>query len=349
MGKSYIRPLGLVFGADAVALIAASQAGALGGLPAIGFCKAEIIERDGGRVRRSTCDYADIVGRPEQQAISCSRPVFAGLMLDRTRVMGIVNVTPDSFSDGGHFAGAEQAIGHGRMLAAEGADILDVGGESTRPGSEPVSIEEELTRVIPVIEGLSKSYLVSVDTRNAEVMRKAAAAGAKIVNDVSALRHDADSAGAVVQLAAAVVLMHAQGEPKTMQLAPKYDDVVLDVYDALEERIGAAVAAGISRDRIMVDPGIGFGKTYEHNLQLLAHLPIFHGLGVAVLVGLSRKAFVGMLTGEKLAGKRVHGSVGGALQAALMGAHVLRVHDVKATVEALAVFNGAMNPDSAEI
>jgi dihydropteroate synthase len=175
------------------------------------------------------------------------------------------------------------------------------------------------------------------------------AAGAKIINDVSALSHDPEARATMARLAAPVVLMHAQGEPKTMQLAPRYDDVLLDVYDGLEERVEAAVAAGIARERITIDPGIGFGKTFRQNLDLLAGLTIFHGLGLPLLVGLSRKGFVGALTGEKVAGNRVHGSVAGALQAALSGAHILRVHDVKATREALAVFTAALEPNSADI
>jgi dihydropteroate synthase len=264
-----------------------------------------------------------------------------------TLIMGIVNVTPDSFSDGGRHAAAAQAIAHGLKLAAEGADILDVGGESTRPGSEGVDEGEELARVVPVVEGLAAAgHKVSCDTRKAPVMRAALKAGAAIINDVSALQHDPQSMAAMAEADCPVVLMHAQGDPKTMQLSPSYADVALDVFDALEARIAACVAAGIARERLIADPGIGFGKSFRHNLDLLHQFTLFHGLGVALLTGLSRKGFVGALTGEKTAANRVNGSVGGALWSALNGAHILRVHDVKATVDALVVAQACADPDA---
>jgi dihydropteroate synthase len=212
-----------------------------------------------------------------------------------------------------------------------------------------VAVDDEIARVVPVIEGLAADHVVSCDTRKADVMTAALQAGARILNDVSALRHDQASARVVAAAGAPVVLMHAQGEPKTMQLNPRYDDVLLDVYDGLADAVATAEAAGIARSRICVDPGIGFGKSFAQNLDLLAGLTLFHGLGVPVLVGLSRKGFVGALTGEKKADDRVHGSVGGALQAAMAGAHVLRVHDVKATVQALSVFRACHDPRSADI
>jgi dihydropteroate synthase len=233
-------------------------------------------------------------------------------------------------------------------LAEGGADILDVGGESTRPGSDEVSAGEELRRIIPVIEGLASSHLVSADTRKANVMEAALRAGAKIINDVSGLGHDPHSAAVLANTRAPVVLMHALGEPKTMQLNPHYDDVLLDVYDALEEKIALAERVGIQRTNICIDPGIGFGKTFKHNLELLAGLTMFHGLGVALLVGLSRKGFVGAVTGENVAAKRISGSVGGALHAAMMGAHILRVHDVVETRQALQLFTASADPDSVE-
>jgi dihydropteroate synthase len=261
--------------------------------------------------------------------------------------MGIVNVTPDSFSDGGQTSDATSAITHGLRLAAEGAHLLDVGGESTRPGSQGVAVDEEQARVIPVIEGLARAgHVVSCDTRKARVMREAVAAGAAIINDVSALQFDTESLGTVAELGCPVVLMHAQGDPRIMQLNPSYDDVALDVHDALEKRIAACAAAGIERSNIVVDPGIGFGKTFRHNLDILSQLTILHGLGVAVLVGLSRKGFIGALTGEKAAAARAPGSIGGAVQAALNGAHILRVHDVKPTAAALAVALAAADPEA---
>jgi dihydropteroate synthase len=282
------------------------------------------------------------------KAITAPRPDFGGVALASTRIMGIVNVTPDSFSDGGRLASDSAAIAHGRQLAREGADILDIGGESTRPGSDAVDAAEEAGRILGVIAALGKDHVVSADTRKAAVMQQALSAGAAIINDVSALTFDAASAGVVAAASAPIVLMHAQGDPKTMQLNPRYEDVVLDVFDALEERVAAARAAGIAAANICIDPGIGFGKSFRHNLDLLAGLTVFHGLGLPLLVGLSRKSFVGAVTGEKQAAKRVHGSVGGALHAALMGAHILRVHDVAETRQALQLFTASADPDSAE-
>ncbi len=343
---TYFRPLSLVFGRDARTLIANTKAGALGGLPHIGFCSLEVIER--GKSPH-VVSFAEVANNPAVQAITAQRPHFGGLTMERCRVMGIVNVTPDSFSDGGRLSNAAAAIAHGKQLAAEGADILDVGGESTRPGSDTVSIEDEIQRIESVIAALSAHYIVSADTRKAAVMQAAIGAGARIINDVSALNYEPESATVIAQSNAPVILMHAQGEPKTMQLNPRYDDVLLDVYDALEVSLAKAEAAGIKRSNICVDPGIGFGKTFNQNLELMAGLSIFHGLGAPMLLGLSRKGFIGAVTGEKLAAHRVHGSVGGAVQAAMQGAHILRVHDVKATVQALKMFTALNDPDSADL
>jgi dihydropteroate synthase len=345
----YFRPLGLSFGSDARALIANGEAGALGGLPHIAFTQVEIISRDTGGIERRFESFKTFRDHPAVRTITAPRPAYAGLVMDRAQVMGIVNATPDSFSDGGRLAGDAAAIAHGQAMAKSGAAILDIGGESTRPGSDTVPVEDEIARVKNVIARLSTDHLVSIDTRKAQVMSAALSAGARIVNDVSALGFDSASAGVVAAAKAPVILMHAQGEPKTMQLNPRYTDVVLDVYDGLAERVERAVAAGISRHNICVDPGIGFGKSFRQNLDLMAGLSLFHGLGVPVLAGLSRKGFVGAVTGEKLAQDRVHGSVGGALQAAMQGVHVLRVHDVKATVQALSMFTACCNPDSVEL
>lgn len=262
------------------------------------------------------------------------------LVLDRPRVMGIINVTPDSFADGGAHATTQGAIDHGLALAGEGADALDVGGESTRPGAHEVSIDEELRRVIPVIEALAQrtSVPISIDTSKPEVMRAAVAAGAGMVNDVYALRREG-ALEAAAALGVPVVLMHMQGEPRSMQDAPHYDDVVADVHRFLAERIFAAEMAGIAKKNILVDPGFGFGKTLAHNLLLLAQLQRFSELGVPVLAGMSRKKTIGALTGREDPRERVHGSVAAALIAAQRGAKVLRVHDVAATVDALQVWN----------
>lgn len=262
------------------------------------------------------------------------------LKLDRPRVMGIVNVTPDSFSDGGHHFDVDSAVAHGLRLAEEGADILDVGGQSTRPGAEEVPVEEELRRVVPVIERLAREtgLPVSVDTSKPEVMRAAVAAGAGMINDVHALRREG-ALDAAAELGVPVVLMHMLGEPRTMQDDPRYDDVVGEVHRFLAERIFAAEMAGIPRRRIVVDPGFGFGKTTGHNLALLAQLDRFVELGVPVLAGLSRKRTIGELTGRADPLQRVHGSVAAHLIAVQRGARLVRVHDVAATVDALKVWN----------
>ena len=258
--------------------------------------------------------------------------------LDRPRVMGIVNVTPDSFADGGQHATTDEAIAHGLRLAQEGADILDIGGESTRPGAREVPIDEELARVIPVIEALAKrtSLPISIDTSKPDVMRAAVAAGAGLINDVHALRREG-ALDAAASLRVPVCLMHMQGTPADMQASPEYDDVVAEVHTFLAQRIFACEMAGISKKSIVIDPGFGFGKTTAHNLALLAQLARFTELGVPVLAGLSRKRTIGELTGRELP-DRVYGSVAAALIAAQNGAKLVRVHDVAATVDALKVW-----------
>lgn len=264
------------------------------------------------------------------------RRPWAGLALDRCRLMGVLNVTPDSFSDGGAHLDPNRAVEHGRALLAAGADLLDIGGESTRPGADPVPPEEEIRRVLPVVRALAESGApISIDTRHAAVMSAALAAGARIVNDVTALSGDPESREVVRRSGASVVLMHMGGEPKTMQENPRYDDVVLDVCDYLESRIAACEAAGIPRERIVVDPGIGFGKDLQHNLRLLAHLTVFHGLGVGLLLGVSRKSFIAKASLGEPPGERLPGSLAAALSAAGQGVQILRVHDVAETRQAL--------------
>ena len=262
------------------------------------------------------------------------------LKLDLPRVMGIVNVTPDSFSDGGAHFDAEAAVAHGLKLAGEGADILDIGGESTRPGAQEISVEEELRRTIPVIEALVArvSIPISIDTSKPEIMRAAVAAGAGMLNDVYGLRREG-ALDAAAELGVPVVLMHMRGEPRSMQEDPRYDDVVGEVHRFLAERIFAAEMAGIAKKNILVDPGFGFGKTTQHNLQLLAQLQRFTELGVPVLAGLSRKKTIGELTGRGDPRERAAGSVAAHVIAAQNGARILRVHDVAATVDALKVWN----------
>lgn len=336
MRKSYARPAGLVYGPDARQVIIEGRGASLGGLSTTSYTLVERIERNGADIRR----------RLEPGTLSRQTELPHFLSAERPLIMGIVNVTPDSFSDGGLNAEGARAIAHGMQLAKEGADILDIGGESTRPGSEGVSEEEELRRVLPVVEALAHAgHTVSIDTRKAKVMRAALEAGATIVNDVAALTYEPAAMEAMADATCPVILMHAQGDPKTMQLSPQYDDVALDVHDWLEHRIEVCEKAGIARQRIIADPGIGFGKSFRHNLDVLRQFTLYHALGVPLLMGLSRKGFIGALTGEKLAINRVNGSVGGALWSALNGAHILRVHDVRATVEALAVAEAAVDPD----
>jgi len=258
--------------------------------------------------------------------------------------MGVVNVTPDSFSDGGLHADTRAAIAHALRLVEEGADIVDLGGESTRPGAAAVALEEERRRVLPVLEALAGATVpVSVDTRKPELMREAIAAGASMVNDVTALSSPR-ALQALAGTSVGVCLMHMQGEPGTMQANPSYGDVVREVRNYLAARVAAAQAAGIARERIVADPGFGFGKTLEHNLELLRALGEFRSLGVALLAGLSRKAMLGRLTGREPR-DRVHASVAAALVAVQNGAHIVRVHDVAATRDALAVWNAVrINP-----
>jgi len=261
------------------------------------------------------------------------------LRLDRPRVMGIVNVTPDSFSDGGAHDNTEAAVAHGLQLVAEGADLVDIGGESTRPGAAPVPLEEELRRVVPVIEQLARQTQVpiSIDTFKPEVMRAAVAAGAGMINDIHALRQDGALAAAA-ELGVPVVLMHMQGEPGSMQDTPHYDDVVAEVHRFLVDRMFSAEMAGIAKKNLVIDLGFGFGKTTDHNMILLARSARFLELGVPMLAGLSRKRSIGELTGREAPRERVAGSVAAHLIAAQRGATILRVHDVAATVDALKVW-----------
>jgi dihydropteroate synthase len=264
------------------------------------------------------------------------------------RIMGIVNVTPDSFSDGGEWFERDAAIAHGRELVAEGASILDVGGESTRPFAEPVPLEEERARVVPVIEALADAGAqLSVDTMKLEVARDAIAAGATYVNDVTAFRNDPAVAGLVAEHGCDCCLMHMLGDPRTMQVDPRYDDVVSEVKAFLEERAAFAVAEGVAEERIMVDPGIGFGKTVEHNLELLRRLDEIVALGFTVLVGTSRKAFLGRLVGREDPHDRVAATVATNVLALERGATVFRVHDVAAATDALTVAAATLRGDGA--
>lgn len=279
--------------------------------------------------------------------LSNPRAAIAGVELDQPRIMGIVNVTPDSFSDGGQFFDHKAAVARARAMVEAGADILDIGGESTRPGADEVPVVSEIERTRPVIAALREAGImvpISIDTRKAAVAHAALEAGADMVNDVAALTWDPEMAPLVAEAGVPICLMHAQGTPQTMQIAPQYDNVVTDVALWLRERVEAARAAGIAQGQIMVDPGIGFGKSLLHNLDLLRNLSVLHDLGCALLLGASRKRFIGTISGAEPAAARMPGSVAVALHAAAQGAHVIRVHDVAETAQALSLWRAlAMN------
>lgn len=340
-----VRPEGIVSGPAAALLRENGSALRLAGGPHV-FTLCEIVA-DGQRVIlpiEAAKVWAEKQGHGSELAaalirLDAARKPFAGLSLDRPRLMGVVNVTPDSFSDGGDFADAQTAIAHGLALREAGADILDIGGESTRPRSDPVPVEEELRRVIPVVKALTRAgALVSIDTRRAVVMKQAIAAGAAIVNDVTALTGDPDSLAVVAAAKVAVVLMHMQGEPKSMQENPSYADAPRDIRDYFVDRLAACAMAGIPAERISIDPGIGFGKNDRHNIELVRDLAVLHDLGVAVLLGVSRKSFIGRLSRKEGARQRVPGSLAAGLAGLDRGARILRVHDVDETRQALAIW-----------
>lgn len=271
---------------------------------------------------------------------------------DSVRVMGVVNVTPDSFSDGGDFSNTDKAIAHGLELIAAGADILDIGGESTRPGAKPVEIEEEIARVVPVIEGLYEhAPWISIDSRNAATTQAALIAGANIINDISALTHDPQSVDVVRHAETPVILMHSQGKPETMQDNPIYNNVVEDILAYLKARISFCETQGIDKNSIVIDPGIGFGKTLKDNLAILQNLNKFSELSTPVLLGASRKSFIGALMGEDARQKRPKNRLGGSIASALIGVEkgvkILRVHDVEMTVQALKTYRAISEAGSA--
>lgn len=286
---------------------------------------------------------ADAIPADVLDRLTRSRAAIAGLTFDAPHVMGILNVTPDSFSDGGVHFDPEDAVEAARQMVRAGADILDVGGESTRPGAEVVETQEEIRRTAPVVEALSRSVSVpvSIDTRKTSVAAAALQAGARIVNDVSGLSYDLELAPLCAELHIPVCVMHAQGDPATMQENPQYDDVVQDVYAFLADRITALVSQGISRDHIIVDPGIGFGKTVDHNLALLRDIAVFHGLGCPILLGASRKRFIGVIGDAPNAAERAPGSIAVGLAALAQGVQLLRVHDVAMTTQAIRLWTAS--------
>ena len=345
--RTLLRPTGFVdspFGHDGkVARLAGGMSW---------FSAVEMIRID-GRKRTSTElfpvekieDRFDDGMAAQWQALTAPRPPLRlgerTIRFDQPQVMGIVNATPDSFSDGGQFADAAAAASAGADMAGEGAAIVDVGGESTRPGAKPVWEGDEIERIVPIIRQLAAGgTAVSADTRKADVMTAALEAGARMINDVSALTYDVRSAGVVAASGVPVILMHHQGAPETMQDDPHYDDVLVEVYDWLEGRISAATEAGIDRAQILIDPGFGFGKNVAHNLEVMNGLALFHSLGCPLVVGASRKRTIGALSGEAPVDKRLAGSIAFATKAAEQGVQLLRVHDVAETVQALRVWRG---------
>ncbi|MBT5186835.1 MAG: dihydropteroate synthase [Kordiimonadaceae bacterium] len=349
----YVQPLGLLRGCSASGEHFECLAGGN-----IYFSALKIITRTGKGIQQEIVSveglrkYLD--GLPSDKQDNLSRLIEnikkprPSLMLNNGLVVNwkkpiiqaVLNITPDSFSDGGLFEDFDVSLSHAQKMIDAGADIIDIGGESTRPGAKPVSIESEKKRVLPIIKSLSgKNAILSIDTRNAEVMQEAVDAGAQIINDVSALSHNPENIEVVRKTHVPVVLMHAQGSPVTMQDSPEYENVILDIYDYLKGRIDFCIDAGISRDKIIVDPGIGFGKTVSHNLQIINNLSIFHGLGVPLLLGVSRKSFIGEISSTEIPEKRIAGSIAAAQVCLDQGAQIIRVHDVEEANQAFSVWN----------
>ena len=349
-GRLYLLPAGVVAGEQAAAAIVSGNGWPIaeGGLA---FTLGTVILRDGATAWVATAPYAELVEWSEGEGEAVARHIgrlvrrvgarrapWAGLDTTRPLVMGIVNTTPDSFSDGGKHLAADVAIAAGLAMVEAGADIVDVGGESTRPGSAPVTREQELARVLPVVRGLAeRGVVVSIDTRHATVMEAAVQAGARIINDISALEGEGAMAVAA-RSGAALCLMHMQGQPQTMQDDPSYACAPLDIYDYLAGRIAACAAAGIDPARISTDPGIGFGKTPTHNAQVLAALALYHGLGCPILLGASRKRFVAALSRGEGPDGRLPGTLAAHLAGLDAGVQIVRAHDVAETVQAVRVW-----------
>ena len=337
----YLIPRGLISGPAAARAVEAGIALPLAG-GALAFATAEAIERgagEEGRRRPVSLSQARAFAPDLVEGFANPRPHWAGLDLKRPLIMGVVNVTPDSFSDGGDFAEASHAIDHARAMLAAGADIVDVGGESTRPGAQPVAPEDEAARVLPVVRALAHAgAMVSIDTRHAAVMDQAVEAGASIINDVTALTGDPDSARVAARSGAAIILMHMLGEPQTMQADPRYADVTCDLLDYFAARLAALDQVGVERARIAVDPGIGFGKTVQHNVRLLDELAAFHVFGCPILLGASRKSFIGRLSKDEKPKQRLAGTLAAHQMGYDRGVQIVRVHDVAEAFQARAVW-----------
>ena len=332
-----ILPSELLQGIEAARAVADGRAYWLAGGP-VAFAAAIEIELTDNGERRSRRLALGEIGSGERDIFCAPRPSLARVTLDTTRIMGIVNATPDSFSDAGAYPGLDAAIAHGKAQVAAGADFLDIGGESTRPGADPVGVAEEIARVVPVIEGLNDAGVpLCIDTRNAATMRAGVEAGAVIVNDISALSHDPDSAGSVADLGVPVILCHSRGTPASMREHANYKDVGFEVRAELNESLQMALVAGVPRENILIDPGFGFAKKPKHNAQLLRDLALLHGLGCAILVGASGKSFDRIAARASEPVRRIGASLAAALAAIDRGAQILRVHDVAASIQAIAV------------
>lgn len=350
--RAWLRPSGLISGRGAAEAIASGHARPLTG-PGLAFTLIAALGLGSNRrlisVTSSIAELEEWIAgtgarfaqrvREQLALLSAPLPPWAGFDLDRPIVMGVLNVTPDSFSDGGQWFDKERAVAHGRALLAAGADIIDVGGESTRPGAAELDPEEEILRIEPIVRALVESGgVVSIDTRHKAAMEAGLNAGARIVNDVSALTHEAESAALIARRGASVVLMHMRGEPQTMQSDPAYNSPLIEVLEFLHVRIQACTAAGIRRDHIAIDPGIGFGKRISHNLELLSGIGSFHTLGCGIVVGVSRKSTIARLSRGEPPNARLPGSLAAALAAVQQGVQIVRVHDVAETRQALAVW-----------
>jgi dihydropteroate synthase len=337
----YLIPRGLISGPAAARAGEAGVALPLAGGP-LAFALAEAIERKAGEEghrRPMTLAEARAFAPDQVEGLGKPRPHWAGFDLKRPLIMGVVNVTPDSFSDGGDFAEASHAIDHARAMLAAGADIVDVGGESTRPGAQPVPPEQEAARVLPVVRALAHAgAMVSIDTRHAAVMGQAVEAGAGIINDVTALTGDPDSARIAARTGAAIVLMHMLGDPQTMQADPRYADVTCDLLDYFAQRLAELEKIGADRARIAIDPGIGFGKTVQHNLRLLDELAAFQAFGCPVLLGASRKSFIGRLSKDEKPKQRLPGTLAAHQMGYDRGVQIIRAHDVAEAFQARAVW-----------
>jgi dihydropteroate synthase len=349
--KIFIRPVGLLSGDAAEAAVETGAARRLAG-GRFAFAACEVLLREPGVITATIAGIDEVAAWADYRTtrlldnMTAPRAQFAGVAMDSPAIMGVINVTPDSFSDGGDNLEADTAIAQGRAMVEAGAAILDIGGESTRPGSDAVDGAAERARVLPVIQGLAEVGVpLSIDSRRARVMAAALEAGAAVVNDVSALTYDDDALATVAASGAPVVLMHTQGDPKTMQQDPIYDCAPLDVYDYLEGRIEVCAAAGIERRRIAIDPGIGFGKSpLGHNIEILQRLGLLHSLGCPLLLGVSRKSFIGRLAGVEAPKDRFAGSLAAGLAILDQGAQILRVHDVAETKQAVAVWHAMTAP-----